>query len=181
MAAGGALCAHALAGGTIEPVPGLMVLAVAVPMATVLTRIGTVDVHRLFATALVAQLVGHLTLMMAPSGMQHAGHLGHATTAASPIHALGFSDSMLLTHLAVAGATTAVAAGVDRAAVAAAWSILGWLLLQNLRHGPVPVRLRSVLSGIDRPVLSQTSRTPADPRGPPMPPRLRLHPLRIAL
>lgn len=183
VSAGGALSAHAFAGGSVDLVPGLMVLAVAIPMATTLSRVGTVDIHRLAATALVAQLVGHLTLMMAPSGMHQHGHAAHGGDAAAQtgaMGAMGLSPTMVLAHLAVVAATTAVAIGLDRALIAAAWSVLGWLLLPSPGHTTLPIALRQHVPNRGMALSSQVERSAAEPRGPPSAPLLPLLTLRTA-
>lgn len=170
VAAFGALVAHALAGGSVTVVPGLAVVAVTLPLAIVSTRIGTVDVPRLAATAIVAQAVGHLTLMMAPAGVhQHAHAVGEPAMSA---HAL-LPVPMVLTHLVVVLATTFVAAGMDRALVAAIWSALAWLLLPLLGQARVPHGVRARVRGVGLVARSQASGSTAAPRGPP---RRGLHP-----
>ncbi len=180
VAAFGALCAHVAGGGTVLVVPGLAVLAVALPLGVLLTPTGRVAVPRLALTALCAQAVGHLTLMMAPSGMHHHGHAHAAPERMGLLDAVGLTPSMALTHLAVVAATTAVAAGLDQAVVAAVRAFLGWLVLRLLDLVRLPVRGRQRVRAEGGAVRSQTARTAAEPRGPPV---RRLHlasPLRLA-
>lgn len=180
IAALGALGAHLLAGGSVALVPGLVVTAVALPLAVVLTRVGAVDVRRLALTAAAAQAVGHLTLMLAPSGPQHHDHHQAATSATGMLPALGLSASMLLTHLGVVVVTTAVAAGVDQAILALVWSVLGWLLLPLLGVLLLPVRHRRRIHTDVTVVPAQATTSTAAPRGPPLA-ALRLAPsLRLA-
>ncbi|WP_377324215.1 hypothetical protein ACFJIY_05420 [Pimelobacter simplex] len=129
VAAFGALVAHVAAGGSVELVPGLVVTAVALPMAVALTPGDAVGLPRIGATALVAQALGHLCLMMAPAGHPHA-HDHHAGPAPSL--------AMLALHALVAIATVAVAAGLDRAALDVVRAAAGWLLPLLLAL-PVPV------------------------------------------
>lgn len=131
VAAFGALVAHAFAGGSVEVVPGLVVLLVAIPLATVLTRADSVDVPRLAATAVAAQAVGHLCLMMTPSGGSDHAHHSVGEAAASNAATL----DMLVLHAAVALGTLAIAAGLDRALLDVVRAFVGWLL--PLRGGPV--------------------------------------------
>lgn len=134
LAAFGALVAHAFAGGSVEVVPGLVVLLVALPLATVLTRADSVDVPRLAATAVAAQVVGHLCLMMTPSeGAAHAHHLAGAAGPSSASNAATLD--MLALHAAVALGTVAIAAGLDRALLDVVRAFVGWLL--PLRGGQV--------------------------------------------
>ncbi|XBB67746.1 hypothetical protein ABFU82_00105 [Nocardioides sp. WV_118_6] len=124
VAAFGALVAHVAAGGSVELVPGLVVTAVALPMAVVLTPGDAVGLPRIGATALVAQALGHLCLMMAPAGEHAHGH--HAgTSLAGPAAP---SPAMFALHALVALATVAVAAGIDRAALDVVRAAAGWLL-----------------------------------------------------
>lgn len=175
----GALCAHVAGGGTVLLVPGLVVLGVAVPLAVALTPSGRVAVPRLALTAFCAQAVGHLTLMMAPTGMHHHGHAHHAAGGMTLLDAVGLTPSMALTHLGVVAATTAVAAGLDQAVVAAVGALVGWLVLRLLGLLRLPVRERQRVRAERGAVRSQTVRTAAEPRGPPVrridliaPPRL---------
>lgn len=119
LAALGALLAHLVAGGSVELVPGVVVLAVVLPLGWALTRVGRVAPGRLLALAAAAQALGHLCLLMAPAGAgstAHAGHAGHAV--ATP------SAAMVAGHLLVALAVTAFAAGLDRALI----DLLGGIL-----------------------------------------------------
>jgi len=130
VAAFGALVAHVAAGGSVELVPGLVVTAVALPMAVALTPGDAVGLPRIGATALVAQALGHLCLMMAPAGHPHA-HDHHAGPAAPSL-------AMLALHALVVLATVAVAAGLDRAALDVVRAAAGWLLPLLLAL-PLPV------------------------------------------
>ena len=121
VAAFGALVAHVAAGGSVELVPGLVVTAVALPMAVALTPGDALGLPRIGATALVAQVLGHLCLMLAPAGHAHAHH-APGSGGATP------SPAMLLLHAIVAVATVAVAAGLDRAALDVVRAAAGWLL-----------------------------------------------------
>lgn len=180
VAAFGALCAHVAGGGSVALVPGLAVLAVALPLATLLVRAGRVDVARLALIAFCAQAVGHLTLMMAPAQVHHHGHAHAAAGGMDLLDAVGLSPSMASTHLTVVAATTAVATGLDRALVAAAWAVLGWLLLPLLGLVRLPVSLRRRVHADDVAVASQTVRATAVPRGPPVLARHLTSPLRVA-
>lgn len=180
VAAFGALCAHVAGGGTVMLVPGLAVLGVALPLSVLLTRVGRVDVPRLALTALCAQAVGHLTLMLAPNQMQHHGHEHAASGSMTLLDAVGLTPSMALTHLAVVAATTAVAAGLDQALVAAVGAVLGWLVLRLLGLVRLPVRARQRVRAAGVVVRSQTERTAAEPRGPPVRRLDLVSPLRLA-
>lgn len=120
LAALGALLAHLVAGGSVELVPGAVVLAVVLPLGWALTRVGRVAPGRLLALAAAAQALGHLCLLMAPAGhagsAMHAGHAGHAV--GTP------SATMVAGHLLVALAVTTFAAGLDRALI----ELLGGIL-----------------------------------------------------
>ncbi|WP_367919993.1 hypothetical protein, partial [Nocardioides ginsengisoli] len=135
VAAFGALVAHVAAGGSVELVPGLVVTAVALPLAVALTPRDAVDLPRLTGVALVAQALGHLCLMFAPSGQHHHASGPGAGGAVTP--------AMLGLHLLVVAATDAVAAGLDRAALDVVLAAVGWLLPLLLAVSPGVVRHRS--------------------------------------
>ena len=159
VAAFGALVAHVAAGGSVELVPGLVVTAVALPLAVALTPRDAVDLRRLTATALVAQALGHLCLMFAPTGHHH-----HASgSAAQP------TPTMLTLHLLVVAATVAVAAGLDRGALDIVRAAAGWLLplLMAVASGRVRNRSRAVarVRRLHGRIAGRVARPRAPPRG----------------
>ncbi len=170
----GALVAHVAGGGSVETVPGLVVLGVTVPLAVLLSRPDVVDARRLTAIAVVAQGVGHACLMMAPAG--HAHDHGHAATGA--VGAVGTVGTgagaatapellMVLLHLGVAAATIGVAAGVDRAMLDLVRALLGWLLPRFPRLLTLPVPHRGRAGGRVRLLASQVGHRAYGARGPP--------------
>ncbi|WP_141012649.1 hypothetical protein [Nocardioides sambongensis] len=176
VAAFGALVAHVAAGGTVEVAPGLAVVAVAVPLGIVLTRADAVAPGRLLAVAGAAQLVGHLCLLMSPSGGGHSHHGGAAAglgAAALP------SVPMLAGHAAVALVVVGLTAGLDRAVL----DLLAGLLVRLLPRIPGAVRPPGTTRtlALARPRVRRTRGVTAtrSARGPPARPfHLRPAPLR---
>jgi hypothetical protein len=156
VAAFGALVAHVAAGGSLELVPGLVVTAVALPLAVALTPRDAVDLPRLSGVALAAQALGHLCLMFAPTG-HHAHHP----------HGAGLAPAMLGLHLLVVAATVAVAAGLDRAALDVVRAAVGWLLPLLVATAPTVVRHRSRASAPVRRLRDRLARRVGRPRAPP--------------
>ncbi|TIC86784.1 hypothetical protein E8D34_11135 [Nocardioides sp. GY 10113] len=142
VAAFGALVAHVASGGAIEVAPGVVAIAIALPLGTAMTRGRRADLRRLAVVAVAVQGAGHLTLMTTPGG---AG-------GASAVHEHGASGIhptvMALLHLLVAVATVAVAAGVDRAILVLVGDLVA-RFLPRLR-GSVSVPVRRVTHGVGR-------------------------------
>ncbi|MBS4753556.1 hypothetical protein KG112_12145 [Nocardioides sp. zg-ZUI104] len=177
----GALVAHVAGGGDVELVSGLVVLAVTVPLAVLLARHDTTDLPRLVAVALVAQVVGHLCLMMSssPAGHAHllpgppdtdaaagAGSAAGSVPAALPA-ALGIEPRLVALHLAVAAITVAVAAGLDRVLLGLVRVLVGRLLPVLPRVLAVPVHHRPrLLTRVHR-RASQVAYRVLAARGPP--------------
>lgn len=172
LAALGALLAHLLAGGEVETVPGLVVLAIALPVGSLMVTPGRVAPARVLALAIGAQAVGHLTLSMAPGGHAHAQAHSHAEQGAEA-SSLG---GMLLGHALVAATIAALACGLDRALI----NLLGGLLarLLPLRAArPVVPAMRRLLSAHSAPVRRLAGVVAVAPtRGPPFPAAPQPHP-----
>ncbi|MDQ6522557.1 hypothetical protein RB608_03050 [Nocardioides sp. LHD-245] len=165
VAAFGALVAHVVAGGSVELVPGLVVTAVVVPMSIALTPGNAVGLPRIAATALVAQVLGHLCLMLAPSGAPvHAHGHGAGAVAEGPVLP---TPAMLALHLLVAGGTVAVAAGLDRAALDVLRAAAGWLLPLLLPVALPTVGYRSRPLRRVRRLRGRFATRPGRPRAPP--------------
>lgn len=173
LAALGALVAHLVAGGSVEPVPGFVVLAVVLPLGAALTRTDRVAPLRLLGLAATAQAVGHLCLLMAPTGASAgtAGTTSHAGHLAGHHHASGGdwlpSAAMVAGHLAVALLVAGCAAGLDRALIDLLGGVLGRLLPRPVPrlHLPAPVRVTALAT----PRVRRTAgvRAVAPSRGPP--------------
>lgn len=164
VAAFGALVAHVVAGGSVEPVPGLVVTAVVVPMSIVLTPGNAVGLPRIAATALVAQVLGHLCLMLAPSGAPAHAH-GHAPGGAEgPVLP---TPAMLALHALVALVTIVIAAGLDRAALDVVRAAAGWLLPLLLPVALPTIGYRARAPRRVRRLRGRFATRPGRPRAPP--------------
>ncbi|MEQ6903364.1 hypothetical protein [Nocardioides sp. YIM 152588] len=139
VAAFGALVAHVASGGTVEVVPGLVALAVALPLGTAMTRRRVVDLRRLAVVAVAVQAAGHLTLMTKPAVAS-----AEAPSGAHALHAHGSGGihptAMVLLHLLVAVVTVAVAAGLDRAILVLVGELVARWLPRLVGAVRVPVR-----------------------------------------
>ncbi|MCR1784377.1 hypothetical protein KVF89_17680 [Nocardioides carbamazepini] len=165
VAAFGALVAHVVAGGSLELVPGLVVTAVVVPMSIALTPGNAVGLARIAGTALVAQTLGHLCLMLAPSGAPAHAH-GHAEGAAAAGPVLP-TLTMLGLHALVAVATIVIAAGLDRAALDVVRAAAGWLLPLLLAVALPVVGYRTRTTSRVRRLRGRPAARPGRPRAPP--------------
>ncbi|WP_436701577.1 hypothetical protein [Nocardioides sp. BYT-33-1] len=165
VAAFGALVAHVVAGGSLELVPGLVVTVVVVPMSIALTPGNAVGLPRIAATALVAQTLGHLCLMLAPAGAPaHAhGHPGGAVEQGTMLP----TPAMLALHALVAVATIVVAAGLDRAALDILRAAAGWLLPLLLPVALPAVGYRARVPHRVRRLRGRSATRPGRPRAPP--------------
>ncbi len=164
VSAGGALAAHLLAGGAVEPVPGLVVASVAIPFAVRATPRHEIGAARLAGLAVLAQALGHLSLMMAPERAHGAGPHAHGDGTGAP----SLTVAMLGAHALVAVATVAVAGGLDAAVLAVVRAAAGWLLpTLSAVPVPVPARRRAPVGCCLRVLHGRRGQRHARPRAPP--------------
>lgn len=161
----GALVAHLLAGGSVQPVPGLVVTAVALMLAVRVTPRQELGAARLTAVALVAQAVGHLALMLSPAGAHAGPHAAHQAGLDSGAH-VSPDLAMIGTHALVALATVAVAGGLDAAVLALLRAAAGWLV-RLLPGGPLHVRVAAPVRHTVRLLDGRRDGGSARPRAPP--------------